>query len=325
MGKWLRQCRALAGNTFIVLLEDPFVFILNLFLLGAAVFFASLPGFTFGDQLRLFRDQVLALAFSGSCLAVVLGASHAIIADIRRGTVPVIMSRPVSGSALILGKWAGLMGIAFLLLATSAVAYLWGTRLVHFEQFVEPLGLAVYVACVLLTLVVMVVRHYLFRGAFVWPANLALPIILLCAFAILNFWGYNGQLPARYGALVDWRTLHAFAFLLMALAVFSSMVTCLSVVLDHAMLMGVSLLLFLAGLVVGCIVDLLPVLPLRAVAQVFLPNWQTFWIADRIAERDPIAFTYSVGCMVHSLGQALLYLWIGTWLFRRREVSGSLG
>jgi len=216
------------------------------------------------------------------------------------------------------------VGVALVLLTTTCIAYLWGTRLVFFEQFVEPLGLSVYVVCVLLTLVVMVVRHYLFRGTFVWPANLGLVVALLTTFPVLNFWGYGGTFPARYGALVDWRAVHAFALLAFALAVYSAMVVCLAVVLDHTMLMSVSLVVFLAGLVVAWCVSWLPPFPAQAVAQLLLPNWQIFWVADRIAEHEPLSVKYSVGCLVHSLGQAYLYLCLGTWLFRRREVGGSL-
>ncbi len=302
---------------------DPFVFILLLFLLGTTGVFACLPGFTFGEQTRLFRDQALALAFAGGCLAATLGASRLITDDTRQGAVPVIMSRPVSRSAFVFGKWAGLVAGLFVLLASAAVAYLWGTRLIYHEHFVERLGLIVYGVTVLATLVALTARHYLFKGTFVCQANVVLPAVLLVAFGVLNVFGYDGRMPATYGALVDWSTLQAHLCVFLALLVFSAVTCCFAVLFDHAMLMIVAIVLFFGGLVMEWCVGLLPLSAVRSLCHLVLPNWQIYWIADRVADHGSVDVGALLSLAVHSVCQAVLFLLIGTRFFQRREITGA--
>jgi len=141
MRLWLRQTLAVAGNAFSVLIGDPFTLILHLCLVVGPALVASLPAFTFfGEHLRLLRDQALAMTFVGGALAATLGAAKVVGEEGRKGMTPLIMSRPVSAAAFLGGKWLGLAAALLMLALGATAAYLWASRIVHFQHNIERLG-----------------------------------------------------------------------------------------------------------------------------------------------------------------------------------------
>jgi ABC-type transport system involved in multi-copper enzyme maturation permease subunit len=308
----------------VVLLGDPFIFILNLALLGATALLASLPGFTFGEQLRLIRDETMALAFSGTCLATALGVSHLIIDDLNKGMVPLVMSRPVSPSAFVFGKWTGLAGVMGILLLSSGTACLWATRVTHFEQEVEALGISVYLAVIVLTLLGMAVKNYLFRGAYVWQTNLVLTGVFILSFLLLNFFGYNGQSQRAYGYLVDWKSFYAFLFLFLAILVYSAILAMFSMRVNQSMLMIIAIILFFGGLLSQYLIGFVPFVDIQQVLQTVLPNWQIYWLSDWLSDNKAIPAGYVLGAVIHAFGQALFFLLVAVWLFKRKEIKGAM-
>ena len=72
----------------------PLVILVNLSFIAITSLVAGLPGFTFGEQVQMLRDQVLAMAFSGGCLVAAFGAGMLVSDDMQNGMIPLIMSRP---------------------------------------------------------------------------------------------------------------------------------------------------------------------------------------------------------------------------------------
>lgn len=323
MIRWLRQTLIVARNTFAVFTGDPMIFIVNLFIIAATALIACLPGFTFGEQLRLVRDEILALTFIACGLAATIGAANSISDDIRRGMVPMLMSRPLNPSAFIWGKWVGVVAGLAVLTVSSATAFLWVSRIISREHFIEPLGVAVYALTPILILVLMTLKHYLFRGEFLSRANLAVTGGFLLGFLIINLFGYNGAAADGYGSLVDWSTLRAYLFLFMAMAIFAAIQTWLAVSHDQGILMATAVVVFFLGLFLDFGLSFLPVPALRALIQVFLPNWQLYWLADAVAEGTPFSPLRFIACLFHALGQSALFLFLASRLFGKKEYQGG--
>ncbi len=323
MLRWLEQYLIISRKSFTVFLGDPFVILLNLFFIGFTALIAGLPGFTFGEQVQLLRDQALAMAFSGGCLAATLGAAKLISEDMENGMISLIMSRPVRPSAFIFGRWTGIAGVIAVLTFTAMVSCLWATRIIHFEAEMEMLGLIVYSATVLLCLVFMAARHYFIRGsAFVWQTNLAIAFSICASFLILNFWGYNGRLPNNYGSLVDWKTAYAYIYIYLALCSFSAIICFLSVFLEQSILIIFGILLFFIGLFLRYFVEMIPEENARCVLMLFLPDWQKYWIADRLGWMASFPFFNISALFYQTFVQSILFLSFAIYIFRRREISG---
>lgn len=322
MIKWLEQFLTITRKSFTVFLGDPFALLLNLFFLGATLFVASLPGFTFGEHIRMLRDQLTALAFSGGCLAAVLGGVCLISEDIRNGMVPVIMSRPVQPSAFIFGRWAGLMGVLAVLTVTAGTACLWATRLIFHEQEIETFGVTIYVSIILLVMILTAIWHYIFKGSFARQANLAASFSFIIVFVLLNFFGYEDGFSEKYGIFVDWESIYFYLYIFLALMVFSSIVCCFSVIFDQSLLMIFAAIIFFGGLFTQFFINMFPSNEIQHALQVIIPNWQTYWIADRLGNTG-FQFQNFLSYLFQAAGQSIIYLLIGTILFQRREIKGD--
>jgi len=324
MKQWSRQFVTVAGNSFTVLMGDPLTFIIHIFIICVTLLIACLPGFTLGGQLKLVRDQAVALTFIAGSLLAAVGAARIICDDLRKGMLPTIMSRPVSFSALITGKWAGVVLTLAVILTTSTTAYLWSSRIIAREHFIEPLGLMVFMGAVGITLLAVAVRHYRKGGNYMWQANLLLLPVLTVSFIVLNLWGYNGA-EQSYGILVDWRGALVYVYLFMAFSVFTAVVTLLAVLMDVSMLLAFSAVLFFIGLFSGYIIDqAAPGHFLNAVCNVILPNWQQYWVTEIISSPKVLEIPFILSRCLGAFLQSVLFLIAATVFFERKEIAGSI-
>lgn len=326
MHLWIRQTGAIARNAFSVLLGDPFTLILQLCLVIGAAVIAHLPAFTFfGEHLRLLRDQTLAMTFMGGALAATLGAAKVVGEEGRKGMTPLIMSRPVSPACFLGGKWLGLSGALLLLAFSATVAYLWASRIVHFQHHIERLGTWAFAAAVALPLAGAGLSHFRHRGCFVRKANLALLGSLLAGLLILGFCGWEGDTQEHYGALVDWPAALAYLYLLLALLTYAAILVALAVSADLSLLMAASAIVFFVGLLAEYLLaTFVPLTALADLLRLLVPNWQAYWIAERLADSGPPPPLHLLAATIHALGQAILYLLAGQWWMRRHEMDGGI-
>jgi ABC-2 type transport system permease protein len=326
MIRWLRQYWALCKNAFVVCLSDPVYLVLLLTVLGLMALLACLPTYNFGEELRLVRDQSLALTFLGGCVVGAVGVTTAIVRDMRLGTVAILMSRPVSSFSFVLGKWSGVAGAVILYQLTATAACLWATRLIGEggeEQHIDQLALAVYAGVILLALGLMALKHYFFGGWYVWQASLAVCGCFVLGFLVVNAFSEGGTLQA-YGAHVDWKTAAACLLLLLAELIFCALLVPIAVRSDMVTtLVGGCIVFFLGLMSEYVLTNALPAGWVTTVGKAFVPNWQVFWIADFLAgDHAHIAASYLGVCLVHTVLYSLVCLVVATLLFNRREFAG---
>lgn len=326
MRQWIRQFSAIAGNTFTVLMGDPLTLIVHVLIIGVTLVIACMPGFSnVGGQLKLVRDQSLALTFMALCLLAAVGVGKALCDDMSKGMMPTIMSRPVSHSALMLGKWAGVMFTIFLVVTTAAIACLWTTRIIHHRLRIESLGLTTYLAVLAVALLAPAIRHYWKGGNYMWQSNLALAVLFPIAFIVLNFWGLEGKGGSSYGALVDWRSALSFAYIFMPLMVFTAILMFLATLMDVSLLMICAALLFFGGLFSAYFVNLLLTSnAFKSVIWIFTPNWQLYWLSDNLSSPRILSYAYLLPRLLNAIVQPAFFLVLGIASFKRLEIKGSV-
>ncbi len=325
MKQWITQFSAVARNSFVVLMSDPVMMIMHIFIISITLLIACLPGFTLGGQLKLVRDQAMALTFRAGSLVAAVGAAKIISEDIRTGMLPTIMSRPVSYSALLAGKWFGLLFALFSIFISATIACLWASRIISIEHMMEALGLSVYAAALFGTLLVVAVHHYIKGGNYMWQANISLVVIFALAFFTLNFWGYNGDAQENYGALVNWQSSLAYLYIFMALIIFSAIIACFAVMMDVSLLLSCAVVIFFLGLFSAYFISLIaPEGLLNAFFNTVIPNWQTYWISEIISSDEVSTGSFFLPRLVNTVLQSTIFLIIATIVFERKEIAGSV-
>ena len=330
MLRWLRQYLAVSRNALAVSLSDPVYLILLVTVLMLMAFFGALPTFNFGQELRLIRDQSLALLFIGGCVVAALVLVTVVVRDLHQGTVAVLLSRPVSSLSLLAGRLTGLAVALALYHLPASLACLWVTRIVSAGEEgteLDQRGLIIYFASILVALGLTALRHYFFGGWYVWQASLALVVCFFGGFVIAGFFHAPGA-AAGWAAGVDWRTAYGCVLVYLAEVVFAAALLPFAVSLEAAPMLGIAAAIFLLGTISNYLVNqLLEPGAVYYAVKGLVPNWQGFWISDVLANRRALdhgaVARYVASCLVHTLAFAAAALTLGTWVFDRREVFGD--
>jgi hypothetical protein len=150
----------------------------------------------------------------------------------------------------------------------------------------------------------------------VWQANIAVLVCFCLAFLLALLSGSASQ--------VHWPTALASLLVIFALAMYASIATFLAVLCDTGLQLGLCVLVFFFGLLSEYIARAaLGGGALLTAARALLPNWQLFWVSDRLAEGEAIRLSFVAGCGVHALCYAALVLSAAAALFRRRELGST--
>jgi hypothetical protein len=330
MIRGMRQYRAVTANAFMVTLSDPVYLILTCSILVGLAFFGTLPTFTFGQEIRFIRDQALAFVFIGGCLIALLGSLSTVVRDLRLGATAVLMSRPISGFGVMVGKLTGLIGALMVYQVTAGVAALWMTRIAGRggqSQVLDRFALTVYLGAIAVSLIGVAVRHYFMGGWYVWHASLVLPVVFVTAFVVASFFD-NPTAVQHWGMHVDWPTAIGIGFLFLAQLTFLGIVLVLAVSMEMPLVLGCGVGLFLFGMVSQYIVvNAFGSGWLRSMFSAVLPNWQAFWVSDLLADKKKLTAPIVLGYAAHGVIHVFLYLWFtlvtATWLFNKREIAGS--
>jgi ABC-type transport system involved in multi-copper enzyme maturation permease subunit len=127
----MTQILAIARNTFLETIRDR---ILNAILVFAVVLIGSsllLGQLSAGQDIKIIKDLGLAsMGFFGTIIAVFVGTSL-VHKELDKRTVFVVLTKPVSRSAFLVGKLLGLVGTLTVLVVAMGAAYLGLLAMLH--------------------------------------------------------------------------------------------------------------------------------------------------------------------------------------------------
>lgn len=309
---WLKQLLAVAWNGGKTTVGDPFFLVLHLTLLVVLALLGALPAFTFGDHLRFLRDQTLALVFMAGCLAVLFGFVRVVTGDLRRGAGAILRSRPLDPVCLLAGKLLGVTGATVMLTVSAMAAFWWMTAVSADGMALNLVVLGAYLGVIVAALAAGALRHYLVGGAFCFATNGILAAGLV-VFGVLG--------GVALGVEPDWVGLKCWVLIALALVVFAAVMLPVAVCLDGGMVLSAGLVVFFGGLLVEHVARAVEWRPLGQLFRAVLPNWQIFWLADRLGEGKTVSLGYYGVCAVHVAALAAVYVVIASLLYERLEVG----
>lgn len=320
---WLafKQFLAIARLTALEAIRLPIAFLLFSTVLCLIAVLPLTLSHTLGESMKFVRDGALAFMWVSGLLLSAHLACSSITAEMRRGTVSAVLSKPVQRPIFFLAKFTGIVWILTLFSIGLIMAVMISTRTARTPYIADwraavPFGLAIVCAFLVGGLI-----NFFLRRPFVSNTFVALFVLLTGAFLYAGLAGEDGGF-IPFGELYDFRILPAGLLIGLAILVLAalsvSLATRFRTIPTLAICGGLFLLGLLSDYLFGRFVDSSW---LSALLYRILPNWQHFWVVDALAGEGSIPLSY-VGL---AAGYALVYLsgilLLGMASFQRTEVA----
>jgi len=285
------------------------------------VYLASLPYFGFGDDPKLVKDSVLAVALLAGLFGAVMSASNTVAREIHAGTALAVLAKPVGRAQFLLAKYAGLAGALAVLTYVNLVAVLLASRMAYDAYgSTDWVGLSIFVGALLLAYAMGGFSNFFLRRPFVSDAVLSVVLMATLAFLVINFIGKEGQLQA-FGKDIDWRMGQAALLILFAVWILAGLALLCSTRLEMISTLAICSAVFLLGLMSDYFFGNHAKSWWASVAYSLLPNWQLFWTGDALEQGKAIPWSYvgsAFGYTVAYVGAALA---AALCLFEDRELA----
>jgi ABC-type transport system involved in multi-copper enzyme maturation permease subunit len=320
----MRQFITITGNAFMELIRQPVFLLLMTLSALFEVFLACVNYFGFGDEPKLVKTSALAVMLLAGLFGAVLSASASVAREIRSGTALAVLAKPVGRAQFLLAKYAGLALALTVLTFVNCIAALLATRMA-FDAYgdIDYPALGIFCGALVLAYAIGGLTNFFLRRPFVSDAVVAVVIMAVLAFGVLQFIPRNpGRMGMDYVGM-DWRVVPASALILMALLILAALALACSTRVEVVPALAICSALFLLGLVSDYFWGT------RAKAgswwasalYTVTPNWQLFWVADALDEKNQIPLAY----LGKALGYACAYigaiLAVALVLFEDRELS----
>jgi ABC-type transport system involved in multi-copper enzyme maturation permease subunit len=320
----MRQFITIAGNAFMELIRQPVFLLLMTASALFEVFLACINYFGFGDEPKLVKTSALAVMLLAGLFGAVLNASASVAREIRSGTALAVLAKPVGRAQFLLAKYAGLALALTVLTFVNCIAALLATRMA-FDAYgdIDYPGLDVFCGAMVLAYGIGGLTNFFLRRPFVSDAVVAVVIMAVLAFGVLQFIPRNpGRMGMDYVGM-DWRVVPASALILMALLILAALALACSTRVEVVPALAICSALFMLGLVSDYFWGTRSKAGSWWASALYTvtPNWQLFWVADALDEKNQIPLAY----LGKALGYACAYigaiLALALALFEDRELS----
>lgn len=319
MALGFRQLTAIAGNAVAEILRAPLFCLVLLTALLLAGVVPTLDYLSFLQKERLVTDSLLALTTLGGVFAAASSAVAVVGDELRRRTALVVLSKPVSRGTFLAGKLVGVAAALAVFWVPLAVSVVWGARIAADDYHPDLRMTWLFYGSVATGLLVGAGANYFAGRSFGMTAALALTITLPAGLAVaaLAFPPGPGDPP-----MVQWHYLPAAALCYPAMLLAGGVGVAAACWLEATPTLLVTLLVFCGGLVADYLLGRhAGSSPLAAALYRLLPNWQPFWVSDRVAAGEPAGWAYALRATGYALvwvaGLASLTLAV----FERRELG----
>jgi hypothetical protein len=306
-----KRCLAVAALTLLEALRQPFLLLLTA---SCTVFISLLPALlmhTMGEAQQVVQDSALAVHFVAGLLLAGCTASVALGREIRRGTLAVVLVKPISREAYFLAKFAGTALVLGLFATATGLATLLSAQAARDAYHVDWLTAGSVTAATAVAFGLAAALNYFARWSFVPTAFTLLVILLMVAGALAT---------AREG--FAWRVLPASVLVTLATIVLGGIALALVSRLQLMPTLAVCTVIFLAGLMADYLLGRHAAAnPLAALVYHLLPNWQHFWTADALMENGTVPWAYVRQVTMYAVFYLLGVLSLGMLAFRDVETK----
>jgi ABC-2 type transport system permease protein len=319
----VRPFAIIAWNSFCELLRQPAYLALLTGALAAIGLLANISYFGFGEEARLVKTTALSVLLLTGLINAVLSASVSIAQEVRTGTALALLAKPVGRTRFLLAKFLGLAAALGVQTYAGLLAALLASRMA-FDAYGswDWVAIAIFSGAILLAYMLGAASNYFVHRPFLADASLALVATVTLAFLAINCLDRHGAWQ-KFGANVDWRLIPAGLLVWFALLVLAGLaVACTTRLAMMPTLMACSGL-FALGLLSDYLFGRAAGAGswLAATLHTVLPNWQVFWMADRLGGEGTIPWSYVLRAGAYAGAYLTLVLSVGLILFEDRDLT----
>ncbi len=316
----------LAGNTFTECIREPIYFLMLACAMVMIGLFPTAAMFVFREQIKLVVDSSMATTLVFGLVVAVVCAAHTISREMKNGTVLLLMSKPVTRASFVLGKILGILAAVTVFVFLCDAAALMSVLIAKDQFRLDYTAMTLYYAAIAIAALYGALRNFFSRTSFTANALAALLIlipVLAAVFYFLRVSSFHSPEMIDPEEFIEAKHLvPALLLLFPAVWTMGAITTALSTRLELVSNLTVCSVIFLLGLVSKYFVTQWLGTGLFAdFVRTLLPNWQYFWMADALASRQVIPFTYLLWALVY------VFFYIGFWtlwamaLFNEREIA----
>jgi ABC-type transport system involved in multi-copper enzyme maturation permease subunit len=306
----------IARNTIRENLRETVFLLVLLSAIGLIGLFPCLSLFTFRQQVKMVVDSSMATCLVFGWMLAVVISTHALNREIEAGTALLMLSKPVSRAAFVIGKMLGILVSLIIFCFLCALAALVAVRVAK-DQFRLDLALfSFYYVSIVIALVYGGIRNYMGNLSFPMHAVLGLLVIMPVTALV-------GQVVASSPSY-QWQLVPAFALITCAVACLSFLAAALSTRLRLIINLTICALVFLLGIVSDHFFsEWAATSVIGKAVYAAIPNWQLFWVADALAANKPVPPSYVGLGMIYVALFMILFSTLGVILFQGREVNSQ--
>lgn len=311
----LRQFLAIFKNSYKIIVGDPFFLALQAIGYLGLAFIGSLPTYSFSRHIVYLREQTQSFIFIVLTLTVALSLIRVVTDDIRRGADAILLSRPINGLVIITGKWFAVLGAALFMGLSLSSAYLWVSEIANDPYKMNKSSMAMFLSVPLLAVIAGGLRNYSFNKPYVFFTNK-----LLWGICLL---GLVYKVSTNEMTLFDFDSLISASSIYLAVAVMAAILTFVAVKFDSAVVLATAVVLFFTGLMSQYFLgDIVGTGWFNHLLSVLIPDWQSYWLVERMANGESISFVYFIHLIVHTLTVSGIFLTLSIKAYDKMELQG---
>jgi ABC-type transport system involved in multi-copper enzyme maturation permease subunit len=319
----MRQFLTIAINAFMELVRQSIYLILMSVSAAFIAFLASIYYFGFGDDAKLVKDSALAVMLLAGLFGAVLSAAASVAHEIRSGTALAVLAKPVGRIQFLLAKYAGVAAALTLLTFVNLLTTLLASRMA-FDVYgsTDKLALGILYGAMALAYILGGFSNFFLRRPFVSDAVFSLVGMITLAFVVINCFNKDGEWQ-KFASGIDWRLVPASILILFALWILAGLAIACSTRYELIPTLSICSGIFLLGLMSDYI--------FRRAAEAgswwgsalyaVVPNWQLFWMADALENKNSIPWSYVGKSFAYVVGYLGAVLAMALFMFEDRELT----
>jgi len=316
----MRNFFHIARNTFRECLREPIYVILLLTAVYLIMLFPSLTLYVFREQIKLVTDSAMATTLVFGLVAAVFCSSSTITREMNNGTALLLLSKPVHRWTFVLSKMGGIFAALTVFVFICNLATLVALSVAKDQFRIDWLPYILFVSTVKLCIIWGFVRNFFYdkpiSASICYALRVGMPILLVLIL-IVNTWR---KVPGIHTEVIP-----ALILLFFAVWAMGAITIMLSAKLNMIANLIISALLFFLGLVSDYfLANSVGTFSFQAVLYAIIPNWQFFWLADALSNKQTIPLSYVGWAGVYIVFYISLCSVIAVTLFSDKEVAENV-
>jgi len=313
----------IAWNSFREVLRQPAFLVLVTGMLGVVGLLANVSYFGFGEEPRLVKTSALSILLLAGFMNAILSASSSVAQEIRSGTALSLLAKPVGRTGFLLAKFLGLGSALAVQTYVGIIATLMASRMAfdaHGSLDWPVIG--IFLGGILLAYLGGAATNYFANRQFPADVSFALVGSMTLALLAVGLLDRFGAVPSS-GLGVDWRLLPAGVLVWLAVLLLAA----LAIACNTRLTLMPTLIICSGLFALGLLSDYLFGAAARGgswmatALHTVLPNWQLFWMADRLGGGEVIPWSYVTRACGYTAAYLTATLAVAGILFEDRDLT----